>query len=49
MTLLSLRWQYSFFQMLAYLASHMDGQPEVREHQSAADEAHRLWTVEGIQ
>lgn len=44
-----LRYQYGFFQALAYLASYMDGQPDMQRHQSAANEAHRLWISESIQ
>lgn len=43
------RWQYGMFQTFAYLASHMDGQPDMQKHESAAGEAHRLWQRELIQ
>jgi hypothetical protein len=44
-----LRYLYGYYQTLAYLASHMDGQPEMQIHQSTANEYHRLWQREQIQ
>jgi len=36
-----LRWTYAFYMTLAYLASHMDDQLAVAEHEAAAYEAQR--------
>ena len=46
---LLLRYLYGYYQACAYLASHMDGQPDMQKHQSTADEYHRLWSREQIQ
>ena len=44
-----LAYCYAWYQMLAYLASHMDTPWDVQEHQSTADEYHRQWVREQIQ
>lgn len=46
---LFLRYKYKWYMTLAYLASHMDGQPDFEEHESTANEAERLLCVESIQ
>ncbi len=49
MRTLFLRFLYGYYRVNAYLASHMDGQPEMHIHQSTADEYHRQWCREQIQ
>ncbi len=45
---LFLRFAYGYYKAMAYLASHMDGQPDMQIHQSTADEYHRQWMREQI-
>lgn len=44
-----LRWCYGFNMSLAYLASYMDGQPDMAVHESAARQVERRLIVLGIQ
>lgn len=46
---LFLRWQYGWFMAHAYVAKHVDGEPDYQKFLSAANEAHRLWMRELIQ
>ena len=44
-----LRWTYAFYMTLAYLASHMDDQHAVAEHEAAAYDAERQLDLLSIQ